>query len=210
MFSVFARFGQLLYDLTLQYGVIGLGVGTFFESLGIPVAAVVLDVAAGPLIVTGRTNFITALIVAVTGLTLGSLSSYYIGYAGSQAYGRWRPKDVDEMRSSRGRELLMRYGEIAVLFAQFFGPARTWISIPAGAMKLDIKRFILYTIIGGTIYCSAAIGISLIFTRIIKAEINRLLNYMSLPLLIGLFGGVAALILVWWYLRRVKPAGKKV
>ena len=210
MFSIFSHFGQFLYDLTLKYGVIGLGIGTFFESFGVPVAAVVLDLAAGPLIVTGRTNFLTALIVAVTGLTLGSLASYYVGYAGAKAYGRWRPKEVDEMRSSRARDLLTRYGAIAILFAQFFGPARTWISIPAGAMKLDIKRFILYTVIGGTIYCSAAIGLSLIFTRIIKAEIGRVLKFISLPVLIGLIAAAVVLIILWWYRRRIKSAGNAI
>lgn len=206
MFSIFSRFGQFLYDLTLEYGVIGLGIGTFFESFGVPAAAAVLDLGAGPLIVSGRTNFLTALVVAVTGLTLGSLASYYVGYAGAHVYGRWRPKEVDEMRKSRARDLLMRYGDIAILFAQFFGPARTWISIPAGAMKLDIKRFILFTVIGGTIYCSAAIGLSLIFTRIIKAEIGRALRYISLPALIGLVAGVVLLIIVLWRLWRAKRA----
>lgn len=210
MFSIFSHFGQFLYDLTLKYGVIGLGIGTFFESFGVPVAAVVLDLAAGPLIVTGRTNFLTALVVAVTGLALGSLASYYVGYAGAKAYGRWRPKKVDEIRSSRAKDLLTRYGAIAILFAQFFGPARTWISIPAGAMRLDIKKFILFTVVGGTIYCSAAIGLSLVFTRIIKAEIGHVLMFVSLPVLVSLMAVVAALIILWWYRRRVKSAGKAI
>lgn len=201
MYSAFAKIGKILYEFTLKYGVVGLGVGTFFESLGVPTAAAVLELAAGSLILQGRTSFLMALIVADFGLTLGSVVSYYIGYMGSQTVGRWRPQAVDEVRHSKARALLMKYGEISVLFAQLFGPARTWISLPAGAMKLDIKRFIFYTALGGAIYCSIAIGISFYFTNIIKDKLQLLLNYISIRGLIGLFLGVLVLIIIWMYLR---------
>lgn len=207
MFSFFARIGSFLYQLTLQYGVIGLGVGTFFESLGVPTAAVVVELAAGLLIVSGRTNFLTALIISTIGLILGSVVSYYIGYLGSQAFGHWRPTAVDEVRHSKARQFLMRYGEISILFAQLFGPARTWISLPAGAMKLDIKRFIVYTGVGGAIYCSIAIGISYFFTNLAKAQINRLLSYVPLPAILGLGLGIAALFVIWRYLRFRRTVG---
>lgn len=201
MLTFFSRISNFLFQFTLSYGVLGLGVGTFFESLGIPTASAVVELAAGLLIISGKTTFLTALIVSTIGLTLGSLTSYYIGYLGSQAFGRFRPKAVEDVRHSKARQLLMRYGEISILFAQLFGPARTWISLPAGAMKLDIKRFTIYTAVGGAIYCSIAIGISLFLTRIIKAQINRLLIYISLPALIGVGLGALMLFVIWRYLR---------
>ena len=89
----------------------------------------------------------------------------------------------------------MKYGEISILFAQLFGPARTWISLPAGAMRLDIKRFILYTAIGGAIYCSIAIGLSLYVTKLIKKEITLLTRYLHFPIVVGIILGLAALIM---------------
>ena len=210
MLSIFSRIGSLIYQFTLNYGVIGLGVGTFFESLGVPTAAIVIELAAGLLIISGRATFLSALIISTAGLTLGSLASYYIGYLGSQAFSRFRPKAVDEVRHSKARVFLMRYGEISILFAQLFGPARTWISLPAGAMKLDVKRFTLYTAVGGALYCSAAIGISLFLTRIIKTEVKKLLNFISLPGLVGLVLGIVALFILWRYLRSRRLANDKL
>jgi len=201
MYSVFAKIGKILYEFTLNYGVVGLGIGTFFESLGIPTAAAVLELAAGSLILQGRTSFLMALIIADLGLTLGSIASYYIGYMGSQTVSRWRPRAVDEVRHSKAKAMLMKYGEISILFAQLFGPARTWISLPAGAMKLDIKRFTIYTAIGGAIYCSIAIGISFYFTNIITDKLQLILRYISIRGLIGLLLGVFVLIIIWIFLR---------
>ncbi|HEX21491.1 MAG TPA: hypothetical protein ENH19_02410, partial [Actinobacteria bacterium] len=149
----------------------------------------------------GRTSFLMALIISDLGLTLGSIVSYYIGYAGSQTVSRWRPRAVDEVRHSKAKAMLMKYGEISILFAQLFGPARTWISLPAGAMKLDIKRFTVYTAIGGAIYCSIAIGISFFFTNMIKGKLQLILRYISIRSLIALLLGILIIIVVWIYLR---------
>ncbi len=194
MLAIFSKIGRYFVNLTFKYGVWGLGVGTFFESLGVPSASITLELAAGLLIVSGKTTFLTALLIATTGLTLGSVTSYYIGYFGSKAIDQIRG-EKQKSHQSRSRELLMKYGEISILFAQLFGPARTWISLPAGAMRLDIKRFILYTAIGGAIYCSIAIGLSLYVTKLIKKEITLLTRYLHFPIVVGIILGLAALIM---------------
>src|SRR3989337_1368107 len=158
--QVFVAIGRFLYDLTLRYGVIGLAAGAFLESFGVPTAAVVIDLTAGLLIISGRTTFIEALIVSDLGLVAGSLAAYYIGRAGAGVFEHWHRHPPDEAeRRSRARRLIERYGDKAILFGQLFGPARTWISYPAGAMKMDVKKFTLYTALGGAMYCGIVITI---------------------------------------------------
>lgn len=204
--SFFSRIGRLIYQFTLHYGVVGLGIGTFLESFGIPTAAVVIELAGGALIISGRTTFLTALIVSTTGLTLGSLASYYVGYLGSQAYGKLRP--LEGRGKSKAREYLVRYGAISILFAQLFGPARTWISLPAGAMRLDIKRFTIYTAIGGAVYCSIAIGVSIFLTRLVRDEIDWVINYISPPgLIVLIIAALLAATIAWRFLFHRRKIG---
>jgi len=200
--SWLSSLGHFLYEFTLTYGVIGLGTGAFVESLGVPTASIVIELAAGTLILTGRTTFLEALIVSDLGLTLGSLASYYVGRAGARAVDAFRPKSLEQAEHSKARAFLMRHGERGILFAQLFGPARTWISLPAGAMKLEIKRFTIYTAIGGAIYCSIAIGISFLVTGLLKKRVEQIFGYLNVQGLVGLGLGLLALYLVWRYLRK--------
>lgn len=186
---------QYLYNLTLGYGVIGLGLGTFLESLGIPTASAVLDVTAGILIIEGRTTFIEALIIADVGLVLGSLTSYYAGHATTGILSRLRRGRPEVAKhESWARRFIDRYGDKAIFFAQLFGPARTWISFPAGAMRMDIKKFTLYTALGGAIYCSIIILLSLYFTRIIKQRLEQTLSLITIPILIAVACAIIFLI----------------
>ena len=194
----FRSIAQYLYNLTLGYGVIGLGVGTFLESLGIPTASAVLDLTAGLLIIEGRTTFIEALIIADFGLVLGSLMSYYAGQATTGVLSRLRRTNPDQKQhQSWARKFIDRYGEKAIFFGQLFGPARTWISFPAGAMGMDIKKFIVYTALGGAVYCSIIILISLYFTRIIKQRYEQILSMVTIPVFVGFVFLIILLILSW-------------
>ena len=203
--QIFVAIGRFLSQLTLRYGVIGLGVGAFLESFGIPTASAVIEVTAGLLILSGRATFLEALIVADSGLVLGSLAAYHIGRGGASVFERWHrhPRNEAEKRS-RARQLIKRYGDKSIFFAQFFGPARTWISYPAGAMGMDIKKFTIYTALGGAIYCGAIITLSIYLTDFIKTRFEEIIRWLTtLPAAIGLISGIILLIFVrkWWRAR---------
>jgi membrane protein DedA with SNARE-associated domain len=198
--------GRWFYEVALSYGVIGLAAGAFAESFGVPTAAMVIELTAGILISTGRTNFLMALIVADTGLVLGSLASYYVGKAGAglvRSRGGYR-----ETGTSRAQVWIERYGDKAVLFGQLFGPARTWISYPAGAMGMDVKKFTLYTALGGAVYCSAMITLSVYFTEMIMGRPEVLISLFTFRVFLG---AGAATTFVWlagrWLKQRALRTG---
>ena len=192
--AITAFFGGLV----LKYGVLGLAIGMFAESLGVPTASVVLELTAGPLIYAGKTTFIEAVIFATIGLTLGSIVSYYLGYFGADLGKKILNKGGEKVkkRQTKAQKFIRKYGDIGILFAQLFGPARTWISVPAGALKLDIRKFVLYTAIGGAIYCSFAIGVSVALTGVFKAFYEALVGQLNSPLGAALIVGVAVACLV--------------
>ena len=203
--QIFVAFGRFLSQMTLRYGVIGLAAGAFLESFGIPTAAAVIEVTAGLLILSGRATFLEALIVSDSGLVLGSLAAYHIGRGGASVFERWHrhPRDEAERRS-RARQLIKRYGDKSIFFAQFFGPARTWISYPAGAMGMNVKKFTIYTALGGAIYLGAIITLSVYLTDFIKRRFEEIISWVTtLPAAIGLILGIILLIFVrkWWRAR---------
>jgi membrane protein DedA with SNARE-associated domain len=183
--KILLSIGHFLYGFTLSYGVIGLAVGAFLESLGVPTGAAVIDLTAGLLIINHRASFLGALIVTLTGLVIGSLTSYYLGKAGSKVarYVRRNEKKNRE-HDSYGRNFIKNHGEKAVLLAQLFGPARTWISYPAGALGMDVKKFTIYTTIGGAIYCTLAIIFSLFCTSLIRSKIASAEHLATSPLVL--------------------------
>jgi membrane protein DedA with SNARE-associated domain len=61
---------------------------------------------------------------------------------------------------------------------------------------LDLKKFTLYTAIGGAIYCSFAIGISWALTGVFKGFYRALVLKLESPLGAGLIVGAAVISLV--------------
>jgi membrane protein DedA with SNARE-associated domain len=169
--------------ISQNYGVFGLGIGMFFESLGIPFASAVVALTAGTLIAAGKTSFWEALLISTTGLTLGSLVSYYIGYWGSKM-GRYLSGDACTGEKKNFFQNYQRWGEITVLIAQLFGTTRTWISLPAGAMKMRLRKFLTYTAIGGAIYCALAIGFSMVLAKMLSRLLNMIASTTYLGMLV--------------------------
>ncbi|HEB12213.1 MAG TPA: hypothetical protein ENI11_00865 [Actinobacteria bacterium] len=197
--GILVDLGTLFYDLTLRYGVIGLALGAFFESLGIPAASAMIELTAGVLIINGRATFLETLIICDLGLVAGSLVSFYAGRAGTNIFERFYGQPAKESgRRSRAKKFIEIYGDKSVFFGQLFGPARTWISFPAGAMGMDVKKFTIYTALGGATYLTIIILISVYFTGFLQQRRDQILAYLSLPVIIGSVGIIILLI----FLRR--------
>lgn len=202
MSQILQQIGAFFANLAVRYGVIGLAIGMFAESLGIPTASVVLELTAGPLIVAGKTSYLEAVIFATIGLTLGSVVSYYMGYFGADLGKKLMQRGGRKAREqqSKLRGFLKKYGDVGILLAQLFGPFRTWISVPAGAIKMDIKKFVLYTAVGGAIYCSITIGFSYVITSALKALYLKLLHFLHPFANVLIIVAIVALIIAAFYM----------
>ncbi|NLP36682.1 MAG: hypothetical protein GX357_03420 [Firmicutes bacterium] len=194
-------FIQQIITLTQNYGVWGLGIGMFLESLGIPFASALLTLTAGTLIASGKATYWEILLITTGGLVLGSIASYCIGYWGG-ALGRYLHLPIFARSQSRMQllEKLQAWGELSIIFAQLFGATRTWASIPAGAMRMKLQKFILYTFIGGSIYCALAIAFSIFLTGLVKRfwTLYRW-EYLLVFLLLIVF---VVCLCIWLYKRR--------
>lgn len=120
------------------------------ESACIPVPSEITMPVAGLLASEHHLSLAVAILAGVLGNLVGSLISYAVGRSGGRAllvrYGKFvllRPHDID-----RADAWFARYGQPAVFFSRLLPVLRTFISLPAGVARMEVKRFTLLTFLG--------------------------------------------------------------
>ncbi len=105
---------------------------------------------AGFLVISGQFGFIGVVIIGSLGNLAGSLFSYWVGYRGGrpliEKYGKFILLSHRDLDSSD--RFFKKYGDSTVFFSRLLPVIRTFISLPAGISRMEIKKFILYTLAG--------------------------------------------------------------
>lgn len=123
------------------------------ESALIPIPSEVTMTFSGFLATTGVFNFWIVVFVGTMANLIGSLLAYWLGYLGEskvRKYGKYiflREKELDH-----AEKLFNKYGEIITFASRMLPAIRTYISLPAGIAKMDLKKFILYTTAGSFLW----------------------------------------------------------
>ncbi len=88
------------------------------------------------------------------GSTLGAWAFYYLGARGGRPaltrYGRYLFITEDEIDSAD--RFFRRWGGYAVFFGRMVPLVRSFVSIPAGIAKMDVRIFSVFTFIGSSIW----------------------------------------------------------
>jgi membrane protein DedA with SNARE-associated domain len=137
-----------------RFGVLGVFLLMVPESACIPIPSEVTLLFSGFAVHQGWMSFLPAVLAATAGNLVGSLLAYALGATG--VLGR-----VPFARTvmSRWDGLLERHGTRAVLVARLLPLARTFVSLPAGARRVPLIRFIALTAIGCALW---AVGFVLV------------------------------------------------
>lgn len=135
-------------------GYIGTFVAMALESACIPIPSEAILPFGGYLSFTGRLSLPFVIIVGTLGGTIGSLGSYYIGKIGGRPLVE---KYAEKLRLSRSHieksdYYFSKYGEKIVFFSRLLPIIRTFISLPAGISKMEVKKFVIYTLLGSSIW----------------------------------------------------------
>lgn len=120
------------------------------ESACIPIPSEIVMPFSGYLASIGQFSLWWAALAATVGNLLGSLAAYFVGYFGGrslvQKYGRYLLIREDDL--ARAENWFKKYGSAAVFFSRLMPVVRTFISLPVGVARLDLKKFIVYTFVG--------------------------------------------------------------
>jgi membrane protein DedA with SNARE-associated domain len=104
--------------------------------------------------------YVAMSLAGTIGYTLGSLIGWGIGaYAGRpllEERGRWF--HLDRAKLDRADRWFERWGDWAVFLGRLTPVVRSFISIPAGVVRMPIVRFTVLTFLGSAIWCFAIAG----------------------------------------------------
>ena len=118
--------------------------------MALPIPSEVFLPMTGYLIYTGKMSFGAALAVSTLGGLVGSLLIFYLALILGRpvVYSIARRVGVSKDSLAKSEGWLSGKGSVAVLIARFVPGIRSSISIPAGALKMNVMRFSIVTAIG--------------------------------------------------------------
>lgn len=140
--------GGLLIIFLMVYGQTGVFFAFFLPS-GALLFTTGVWTATGALHYSIFTICVTLIIAAV----LGNISGYWFGRkTGSWLYNRKDSFLFKRQHLSTAHDFYEKHGGLALAAGPFFPIIRTFSPIVAGMIKLDFRRFFLYTFLGSTLW----------------------------------------------------------
>jgi membrane protein DedA with SNARE-associated domain len=207
-----------LNNFLLHYSYFAIFVLSFISSMGIPAGSEVAIIGGGAL-ASGEVHkllsdgqpsseyfhlsLLLVIVVAVAGEVLGSMVGYLIGLKGGRvAVDRWGKylllthKDLD-----RAEAWFDRHGDPLVLFGRFIPLLRSFVSFAAGLAEMAFGKFLLFTVIGCTIWCTAlsSLGYSIGGTY---DNLQKKFSYATYVVAVLLV--VAVAVLIWHRIRSMR------
>jgi Uncharacterized membrane-associated protein len=132
----------------------GIFILMMLESMFFPVPSEAVMPFAGFLIVDGTLTWTGTILFATLGSLAGSLISYAIGYYGGKTFilkfGKFFL--LKEKHLEMSEHFFNRHGQITIFASRFIPVVRHFISIPAGAGKMNLIKFCIYTVLGAGIW----------------------------------------------------------
>ena len=190
-------------DVLTQLGDIGVGVLVFLEVLVPPIPSEVILPFAGYLSQSGDLTLGWLIVWSTLASWIGALLLYWLGAAiGIERAVRLlaATKLVSRGDLDRGVAWFQRSGGWTVLVGRMVPGVRSLISIPAGATRMNLARFSVYTIVGSGLWNTLLIGVgALLGTQ--HEQLEHLLGYLDYAVYSALAIAVGVLVL-----RRIREA----
>jgi membrane protein DedA with SNARE-associated domain len=145
------------YKANLNYGTITLLMA--IESSFVPLPSELVIPPAVFLVLTGHLDLTLVIVFATIGCVIGALFNYFLSYylgrkiVYSLAAAKWaRIFFVTPEKVQSAENYFIKNGNISTFIGRLIPGVRHLISIPAGLAKMNLRNFILYTLIGSLIW----------------------------------------------------------
>jgi membrane protein DedA with SNARE-associated domain len=192
-----------LLDLVDRLGAVGVGLTILIETVIPPIPSEAVLGLAGANINAGKMSVVPVVLFATLGSILGALFFYGVGRAlgprRAHAFLDRLPlvetEDVD-----RTFQWFERHGRSAVFFGRMVPIVRSFISVPAGVVRMPLLPFVVYTAAGSLIWNSVLIGLGIAAGDFIENNL-RYLDYVVVA--------VAVLAIGWMVYRRATDLYRK-
>jgi membrane protein DedA with SNARE-associated domain len=195
------------FALTLMEGIGEWGVGLFtlLETVFPPIPSEVILPLAGFLAQQGQLNLILVVITSTLGAYIGALLLYWLGAKlGMDRAIEWLSKLplVDKQDFEKAADWFSRHGKSAVFFGRFIPGVRSLISLPAGADRMHLLTFSVFTIVGSALWNGLLIGLGAALGTQYEL-IEKYSDYLNYIVYAAIAGVVA-----WLVIRRIRRGRK--
>ena len=174
------------------------------ESACIPIPSEVIMPLSGYLAWKGTLSLVGVILAGALGSMVGSLIAYYAGLRLGRPfivrYGRYillRESDLDT-----AERWFARYGGKATFIARLVPIVRTFISLPAGIAKMDIKRFTVYSFVGSVPWCAFLAYVGYALQDSWRIVFDKYGHYVDLAVVVGVVLLISYIVLT--HRRRVR------
>lgn len=189
-----------LLDLVDKLGAVGVGLSILAETVIPPIPSEAVLGLAGVLINDGRMSIVPVILFATLGSIVGAIFFYYVGLAlgprRSHAFLDRLPL-VETADVDKTFDWFRRHGRSAVFFGRMVPLVRSFISVPAGVVRMPLGQFLLFTAGGSLIWNTVLVSLGVAAGDFIQANL-RYLDYVVVAV---------AVIAVAWFAYR-KATGK--
>lgn len=169
MNHIMQAFGEILTTFISSYGYFAVFLFMTLESCLIPIPSEVTMTFAGFLAGVDIVNIWIVILIGAIGNVIGSLLAYWLGLKMGEEWirraikkwGKWLLIHIDDF--DKALKWFGKYGQGITFGSRLLPIVRTFISLPAGIAKMDVKLFTLLTFIGSFIWSGilAFIGLKL-------------------------------------------------
>ena len=163
--ALIAELGRFVIAMISKFGYTGILITMAIESACIPLPSEIIMPFSGYLVSTGQFSMLGVTMAGAIGNVLGSLVAYYVGVWGGRPFvERYGPYFLVSRRDlEMADRWFLKYGEAAVLISRMLPVVRTFISLPAGIVRMNVPKFVLFSFIGAVPWCYllAYIGLKL-------------------------------------------------
>lgn len=201
--------GHYIIRLIESTNYFGIFILMTLESALLPIPSEVTMPFSGFLVAQGKLLFWPVVLTGTFANLVGSLIAYYIGFILEETvllrlirkYGKFILVSVEDYEHAN--IWVKKYGNKIILISRVLPAVRTFISLPAGVFKMDLKQFIAYTTIGCFIWSAILTYIGVVLGK----------NWSSIDVYFRQFQLVIVLLfvlLVAVYLERKLKLRKKI
>jgi membrane protein DedA with SNARE-associated domain len=182
---------NIIVNFIANTGYLSITILMALESMIMPVPSEAVMPFAGFLIVSGQFSFPLVILFSSAGSITGSLISYYIGRWGGRSfiekYGRYILLDKHHLDLTE--KYFNKRGDITILICRFIPVVRHLISIPAGIGKMNLLKFLLYTLIGAAIWNTFLASIGFVL-KSNWTEVMKYSNIIDICIVLAIVGAV--------------------
>ncbi len=158
---------QWVVNTVGQWGYVGVTVMMFLESSCFPFPSEVVMIPAGYLsspnyvnshgyVAGHEMNIWLVIAMGILGSWLGALFNYYLALLlGRPLLLKWgKYFFISEDKFEKAERFFSRHGEVSTFTARLIPVVRQYVSLPAGLVRMNLARFLLYTGLGAGLWVS--------------------------------------------------------